>query len=78
MSLVSLRKCPIEICKFHNTPVPADKSQIKKHIRYDHDYTEKLEAAVKLGIIKDITERRSPDYLTQELSEYTILKREWI
>lgn len=70
MSLVILRKCPIEGC-YHNThPVYADKYQTKNHIS-QHDYKEKLESAYRLGIISGIEDRRAPQLLDEKLTEFS-------
>ena len=70
MSLVSLRKCPIEGCHYNKHPVYANSKSTKNHIN-QHDYQEKLEASYKLGIISNITERRAPQWLDEKLTEFS-------
>lgn len=64
--------CPVDGCKFNNYITYADKFQIKRHIKHGHGYGELIEAAVKFGIIRDETERRNPDWLTDRLAEIAI------
>ena len=66
-----MRVCPIPGCRFHTHPVPADSSQIKKHLKYDHDYREKQETAFRLGIIDSPDEKRSPTWLVDSLSDFS-------
>lgn len=70
MSLIVLRRCPIEGCRHNKHPVYADKSSTVNHI-HQHDYEEKLEAAYKLGIISNPEERRSPQWLDEKLAEFS-------
>lgn len=71
MSLIVLRRCPIKGCRFNEHPVLADKASTKNHILRDHDYQEKQEAAFQLGIITSNYERRSPQWLAENLSEFS-------
>lgn len=73
MSLTVLRRCPISGCKHGHKLVYADKSQIKKHILYDHDYREKLDAAVDSGLIQNTSEHRSPLWLAESLSDLSLV-----
>jgi len=66
-----MRKCPVLGCRFNKTPVASDLSQIKKHIQYDHDYREKQETAISLGLIDSLYEKRSPSWLMDSLSEFS-------
>lgn len=71
MSLIVMRKCPIQGCKFNTHPVPADSSQIKRHLKYDHDYREKQDTAFSLGIIYSTGEKRSSTWLVDSLSDFS-------
>lgn len=71
MSLVSMRICPIPGCRFHTYPVLADSSQIKRHLKYDHDYREKQETAFSLGLVDSIYEKRSLTWLVDSLSDFS-------
>ncbi|MEM4379769.1 MAG: hypothetical protein QXL01_03680 [Thermoplasmatales archaeon] len=73
MSLTVLRKCPISNCRHNHKLVYADKSQIKNHILRDHDYHEKLEAAHDYGLIQDLSQRRSPDWLAESLTDFSLV-----
>lgn len=70
MSLVTLRKCPIEGCYYNRHPRYADKLQVRNHI-HTHDYKEKLVAAYNLSIISSLEERRAPQWLDEKLAEFT-------
>ncbi len=71
MSLVSLRKCPVFGCKFNTNPVPANYSQIKGHLIYDHDYKEKQETAFLLGLIDSINEKHSSTWFVNSLISFS-------
>lgn len=71
MSNVVAFYCPISKCRFNTKLDFAEKSRIIKHI-FAHDYQEKLEASLQLGIIKDLSDRRSPVYLSERLAEHGI------
>ncbi|HWP78975.1 MAG TPA: hypothetical protein VNL34_04935 [Candidatus Nitrosotenuis sp.] len=73
MSQTMLRRCPVFGCKYNHKLVYADKSQIKNHISRDHDYQEKLEAAAMMGIIRDVSEHRSPSWLADSLVEFSLV-----
>jgi hypothetical protein len=60
-------KCPVDGCKFNKQITYADIFQIKWHIKHVHGYGELIETAVQLEIIRDDTERRNPDWLTDRL-----------
>lgn len=64
--------CPLQTCRFYAKPIIAERSMIRKHIYHDHDYQELVEASVQSGIIKDLHEKRSPDYLSEQLAEIGI------
>ena len=66
-----MRKCPVLGCKFNTHPVPADSSQIKRHLKYDHDYREKQDTAFSLGLIYSTDEKRSPTWLVDSLSDFS-------
>lgn len=69
MSLTVMRKCPVLGCKFNIHPVPADSSQIKRHLKFDHDYKQKQDTAFRLGIIYSVDERRSHLWFVDSLSD---------
>ena len=69
-----MRKCPVLGCKFNKNPQYADGSQIKKHLKFSHDYREKQETAVNLGLI-NFNEKRSPTWLIDSLSEFSKLEK---
>ena len=75
MSLVSLRRCPVLRCKYNTHPVLADSSQIKRHLKDDHDYKEKQETAFSLGLINSIDERRSPIWFVNSLSDFSRMEK---
>jgi hypothetical protein len=72
MSLIMPRKCPIGGCRYNKHAVHADRTQTIKHIFNDHDYQQKLEAAVSKGLIHDISEHRSPLWLAQKLADFSL------
>lgn len=65
MSVVD-SKCPVESCIFHDAIVSAEIAHVKTHIK-KHDYKILLETACNLGIIDDTDERRSVNWLVDEL-----------
>jgi hypothetical protein len=71
MSLVSLRKCPVSYCKFNHNPVFADLSQIKRHLKYDHDYKEKQFTAFSIGLTNTSDEKHSPTWFVNSLINFT-------
>lgn len=71
-----MRICPIPGCKFHTYPVLADSSQIKRHLKYDHDYREKQETAFSLGLI-DSNEKHSPTWLVDSLSDFSKVEKHY-
>jgi len=71
MSIVHLRKCPILGCKFNKNPQYADISQIKRHLKYDHDYKEKQETAFSFGLTNSTDEKRSPTWFVNSLSDFS-------
>ena len=66
-----MRICPVSRCKFHTHPVPADSYQIKRHLKFDHDYREKQETAFSLGLIDFIDEKRSSTWFVDALSYFS-------
>ena len=68
MSLVYQARCIVCTLFYKDEIIHANKSQIKNHIYYDHDYLEKLKEAVKRGLIDSIEERRSPKWLVDKLA----------
>ncbi|MCH7560732.1 MAG: hypothetical protein IIC67_05095 [Thaumarchaeota archaeon] len=71
MSLVTIRPCPIPGCKFNRNPVASDLAQLKRHLKYDHDYKEKQETALSLGLIDSLYEKRSPSWFVDSLSDFS-------
>lgn len=72
MSLVLLRRCPKQGCRYNRKAVYADRAQMRNHILYDHDYQEKLEAALSLGIIANLSEHRGPVWLAESLTDFSL------
>ena len=72
-------KCIFEKCSYFRKITPSSKSEIISHLKR-HDYIELLEQAVKFGLIKDKTERRSPDWLSENLIEFctTEVDQKWL
>ena len=68
--------CFFENCLFHKRIVTAASNEIKNHFKRQHDYTELLEKAVEFRFIKDILERRSPDWFAEKFFEYSIIEIE--
>jgi len=75
MSLVCSRRCPVLRCKYNTHPVLADSSQIKRHLKYDHDYKEKQETAFSLGLINSINEKRSLTWFVNSLSDFSKMEK---
>jgi len=63
--------CPFSSCKFHKRIVEANEIEIKNHFKKQHDYTELLEKAAEFGFIKDVSERRNPDWLAEKFFDYS-------
>lgn len=72
--------CLFENCSFHKRIVEATHHEIKNHFKKQHDYTELLEKAVDFRFIKDVSERRSPDWLAEKFFEYSTneVRTPWI
>ena len=66
-----MRICPILACKFNRNPVASDLAQLKRHLKYDHDYKEKQETAFTLGLIDSLYEKRSPSWFVDSLSDFS-------
>jgi len=62
-------KCLFEKCSYFRKITQASKFEIISHFKR-HDYTELLEQAIEFQLIKDKTERRSPDWLAEHLLEF--------
>ena len=60
--------CPVTNCGFNKSPVFAEIAHTKRHIK-SHDYRILLETAFNLGIISSPNERRSVNWLVDELFE---------
>ncbi len=63
--------CIFEKCPYSRKVIQASKSEINSHLTC-HDYTELLEQSIQFQLIKDKSERRSPDWLTEHLLEFCI------
>ncbi len=72
MSVYCNFTCLFENCLFHKRIITAAPTEIKNHFKKQHDYTELLEKAVEFRLIKNISERRSPDWLAEHLLEFCI------
>lgn len=70
-----MRRCPILGCKFNKNPQYADIFQIKKHLKYSHDYREKQETALNLNLINSIDEKHSPTWLVDSLSDFSRVEK---
>jgi len=75
MGQAVLTKCVVDRCGFNNKPIYADKPTIKNHVKH-HDYKELQETAFKLGLLEDPQERRSVDWLVNNLTELSIVREE--
>ena len=64
-------KCPIEKCRCHKKIIHASRSEIISHL-LDHDYTQLLEQAVEFQIINEVSERRSPYWIAEQLLDFCI------
>jgi len=62
-------KCIFEKCSCSKKIILASRSEIILHFKH-HDYIELLEKAVKFGLIKNKSERRSPQWLAENLLDY--------
>ena len=80
MSLYYNFTCLFEKCPFNKRIIEAASNEIKNHFKKQHDYTELLEKAAEFGFIKDVSERRNPDWLAEKFFEYSTNKVEatWI
>ena len=58
--------CPVSDCRCHNTILYAEIAQSKGHLK-TYDYRILLETAYNLGIISSLDERRSVNWLVDEL-----------
>jgi len=64
-------KYSFEKCSYSKKITPASKSEIISHFKR-HDYAELLEQAVQFRLIENKTERRSPDWLAENLLEFCV------
>lgn len=68
MTTFHLLNCPVQPCEFNHRIIKGPLSLLKKHIFRDHDYIEKLKTAVSFGLIQSIQEKRSPQWLADQLA----------
>ena len=68
MTISHSMNCPVQPCKFHDRIIKGPLSLLKNHIFRDHDYIEKLKTAVSFGLIQSIQEKRSPQWLADQLA----------
>jgi hypothetical protein len=71
MSLHIHFTCLFENCPYSKKIVVAPKSIIIKHLT-KHDYTQSLQLAVDFRIIDNVTDRRSPYWLSEQLLNFFI------
>lgn len=64
-------QCLFEKCPYSKKITPTSKSEIISHFKR-HDYTELLEKSVQFRLIENKTERRSPDWLAENLLEFCV------
>ena len=70
-------KCLVDGCCFFEKLLYAEKGQIKSHLKRDHDYTELLQTAKKLKIIKSVNNRRSPEWFAENLFKLSVLREKF-
>lgn len=73
MSLVLSFRCIICTLHYHDSIISVDRNQAEKHIYYDHDYTEKLQAARFVGLVPE-NEKRGASWMARQLTELSVLK----
>ena len=74
MSLAFLCICPITGCKYNTHPIFANLPQIKKHLKYSHDYKEKQATAFSFGLIDFSDERHSSSWFVSNLIPFSKIK----
>ncbi len=57
MSNVQPFQCPVDDCKFSKNKIFAEKSQIRGHLAFKHDYKQCQDAAVKHNLIPKLAFR---------------------
>ena len=62
-------KCFFVKCPYFSTITRASKSEIIPHL-LKHDYVQLLELSVQFKIINNVTERRSPYWLAEQLLDF--------
>jgi len=62
-------RCIFERCPCSKKIILASRSEIISHFKH-HDYIELLEQCVRFGLIKNKFERRSPQWLAENLLDY--------
>lgn len=68
MSIFYKLICPIVDCEFHYKMIKGPLSLLRSHIFRDHDYFEKLKTAFQLGLIQNLQEQRSPQWLADQIA----------
>ena len=71
MSVV-LSRCVICTLRYKDKLILAERIQIKHHIYYDHDFTDKLRTAKAICLIETY-EKRSAEWLSFHLAELSII-----
>ncbi len=75
MSLALPVRCVICTLHYRDSTIYVDRNQAEKHIYYDHDYTEKLNAARFVGLVTE-DEKRSALWIANHLAELSIIRRD--
>ena len=66
-------QCLVEDCRFYQKPIVTDSAYFKGHLK-EHDCKELQETASKLGLLEYPSERRSPKWLVDRLTETSIVR----
>ncbi len=66
-------RCIICMLFYDDRTISADRTQACSHIYFQHDYTDKIKAGRLVGIVND-NEKRSASWLTNQLTELSILR----
>ena len=62
-------KCFFKKCPYYNKITKASRSEVISHL-LRHEYSQLLELAVEFKIIQDVTQRRKPEWLAEELLDF--------
>ncbi len=65
-------RCIICMLYYKDELIHADRIQIKQHIYYDHDNTDKLRAARAISLI-ETNEKRNAEWLSSSLADLSII-----